>query len=181
MSLADHRLRIHKQLFGIYDKYLDDHREIAWLSDPRIAALVRKSLYHLHSRKYYLLAYTIMPNHVHVLFLPLEIGPTPDAESLAVGECDDMHSPLASIMHSLKSYTAHEANKVLGRAGQFWQHESYDHWVRDDDELERIVEYIDNNAVTAKLATSPQLWLFCSAHDRYLTDGIPTGWLSLET
>ena len=55
-------------------------------------------------------------------------------------------------MHSLKSYTANEANKLLRRTGQFWQHESYDHWVRDEDEMERIVAYINANAVKAGLA-----------------------------
>src|SRR5436305_1763616 len=65
------RHRIHKQLFAAYDAYLDAHFEIDWLRDPRIAAVVRQSLYHLHGDKLLLLAYTIMPNHVHVLFQPI--------------------------------------------------------------------------------------------------------------
>ena len=89
----------------------------------------------------------------------------------------DTGSPLASIMHSLKSYTAHEANKILGRSGQFWLHESYDHWVRDHEELERIVEYIAYNPVKANLVTKPQEWFFCSAHDRFLKDGSLAGYL----
>jgi putative DNA methylase len=123
-----------------------------------------------------------MPNHVHVLFLPLEVcAPAPISEQLDSGEREDSLSPLASILHSLKGYTAHKANKILDRHGAFWQHESYDHWVRDEDELERIVQYIDANAVSAKLARRPQDWYFCSAHDHYLTDGDPSGWLSLPT
>lgn len=80
-------------------------------------------------------------------------------------------------MHSLKSFTAHEANRVLKRTGPFWQHESYDHWVRDDEELERIVAYINANAVKAGLADRPWEFLWCSAHDRYLYDGDESGWL----
>ena len=83
-------------------------------------------------------------------------------------------------MHSLKSYTANKANRMLGRTGPFWQHESYGHWVRDDGELERIVQYIDYNAVHAGLAQEPHYWYFCSAHDRFLQDGnkggILKGW-----
>ena len=134
-----------------------------------------------------------MPNHVHLLLRPLEIdvvtGGCPVASAIpnattggppvttAVGELCDQHSPLARIMHSLKSYTAHEANKILKRTGTFWQAESYDHWVRDEDELERIVHYIRSNPVKAKLVERPEVWFWCSCHDRFLQDGDSSGWL----
>ncbi len=145
ISALEHRRRVHKQLFAAYDRYLDLNREIAWLADPRIASVMRASLYHLHGKHYALLAYSIMPNHVHVLFQPLiaEQEFAEDSES-DTGEDADRHGPLASIMHSLKGYTAHQANQILRRKGAFWQHESYDHWVRDEDELERIVDYIES-------------------------------------
>jgi putative transposase len=81
-------------------------------------------------------------------------------------------------MHSLKSYTAHQANRILRRSGRFWLGESYDHWVRDDDELERIVNYIAANPVRARLVEEPHRWFFCSAHDRFLQDGEMCGWLA---
>jgi putative DNA methylase len=68
-------------------------------------------------------------------------------------------------------------NKVLGRSGQLWQHESYDHWVRDDDELERVVDYISDNPVKAGLVENAYDWFFCSSHDRYLFDGARCGYL----
>ena len=80
-------------------------------------------------------------------------------------------------MHSLKSYTAHEANKVLRRTRAFWQSESYDHWVRDEEELERIVDYICANPVQAGLVQRPQDWRCCSCHDRFQFDGDTSGWL----
>ncbi|MBI3821990.1 MAG: hypothetical protein HY289_04835 [Planctomycetes bacterium] len=92
-------------------------------------------------------------------------------------ETGDGDSPLAEIMHSLKSYTAHEANRILGRKGTFWQHESYDHWVRDEDELERIVAYIIGNPVGAQLVQRPHDWHFGSALDRFLHDGSCCGLL----
>jgi len=175
---AAHRRQVHKRLFAVYDEYLDHHQEVDHLAEPRVAALVRRSLYHLHGEKYGLSAYCILPNHVHVLFLPYSLHlPTEAALKREPGECADAVSPLSGIMHSLKGYTGHEANKILRRKGSFWQHESYDHWVRDEDELERIVEYINTNPVKADLARAPQDWVWSSAHDRFLTDGDPCGWL----
>lgn len=182
VSKSDNQTRIHKQLFAIYDQYLDDNSDIDWLKDPQIAAKVRSSLYYLHERKYHLLAYSIMPNHVHVLILPLDSasGVSGEHVELEPGESADEKNPLSAIMHSIKSYTAHEANRLLHRAGPFWQHESYDHWVRDDDELERIVRYINANAVRANLVNVPHDWFWSSAHDRYLIDGDRSGWLTWE-
>jgi putative DNA methylase len=182
MTQGQFRERVHKQLFAAFDDYLDADRSESVLCDARIAALVRGSLYHLHGAKYGLLAYSIMPNHVHVLFVPFEVPVPAGAVELAceLGECPDGDSPLSGIMHSLKGYTAHEANRLLRRSGAFWQHESYDHWVRDEDEMERVVKYINANAVRAKLASRAHDWFWCSAHDRYLMDGDVSGWLVAE-
>ena len=175
------RFRIHKQLFAQYDSYLDQIKDIKTLSDPHIAALVRSNLYHHHGAKYFLQAYCIMPNHVHVLLQPKDTISDCPTDDSAIGEREDGTSPLSSIMHSLKSYTAHEANRLLHRTGAFWQSESYDHWVRDEDELERIVEYIASNPVKARLVKSPHEWFFSSCHDRFLSDGEISGWLRWET
>ena len=63
----------HKLIFADYDAYLDAHREVDWLARPDIAAMIRGNLYHHNGSKYHLLAYCIMPNHVHVLFQPLAL------------------------------------------------------------------------------------------------------------
>ncbi len=181
-TAALHREHVHKQLFAAYDDYLDNNREVHWLDDPSVAALVRRSLYHWNNQKYGLCAYCILPNHVHVLFRPFgELDVEADRESIEPGERADAGNPLSEIMHSLKSYTAHEANKLLGREGSFWQHESYDHWVRDEDELERIVAYINANPVKAGLAETSWQFVWSSAHDRYLKDGSASGWLEGTT
>jgi len=174
MTASEHKTAAHKQFFTQYDRYLDLHRERDWLGRPEVASMVRENLYHHHGEKYYLLAFCIMVTHVHVLLQPSEpLEFDPDAP--VSDELPDEHSPLAQIMHSLKSYTAHEANKLLGRSGQFWQHESYDHWVREDEEFGRIVDYIAGNPVSAGLVDEPQEWPWSSAHDRFLIDGGRTG------
>jgi hypothetical protein len=50
------------------------------------------------------------------------------------------------LLQSLKGYTSREANRHLGRTGEpFWQKESYDHWVRDPAEWDRIAADIENS------------------------------------
>ncbi len=110
-----------------------------------------------------------MPNHVHLVLLPIESDEPHDESRSEIGDRDDGISPLSKFMHSLESYTAHEANKCLGRQGAFWQRESYDHWIRDDDELERIVQYVQNNPVKAGRVSRPEDWYWSSCHDRFLT------------
>ncbi len=175
ITLQKHKELAHKLFFAEYDRHLDHSCSINWLTTPSVAAMIRGNLYHHNGNMYYLLAYCIMPNHVHVLLQPTTLALThsspTEMEAHEPDEKPDSGSPLSSIMHSLKSYTAHRANELLSRSGPFWQHESYDHWVRDDDELERIVYYIAWNPVKAGLVQHPHEWFFCSAHDRFLQDG----------
>jgi REP element-mobilizing transposase RayT len=85
-----------------------------------------------------------MPNHVHLLIWP-KISPS-------------------RLMQSLYGVTAKEANKVLGLTGEpFWQKESYDHWVRNDEELRRIRKYIENNPVRAGLVADARDYPWASA------------------
>ena len=74
-----------------------------------------------------------MPNHVHLLCTP------------AIG-----HN-LAEIMHSLKSYTANQANKTLGRKGRFWQKEYFDRYIRNARHFAKVVAYIESNPVQVRL------------------------------
>ncbi|MEX1097888.1 MAG: hypothetical protein WED34_17720 [Planctomycetales bacterium] len=69
-------------------------------------------------------------------------------------------------MQSVKGYTARGCNKLLGLSGAFWQDESYDHVVRDQEELFRIIDYIENNPVKAGLVARREDWKFSSACDR---------------
>lgn len=86
-----------------------------------------------------------MPNHGHLVCAPLK-------------NPEGTYFSLAKIMHSLKRYTAYEANQILGRSGAFWQHENYDHYVRDEAELERIIKYVINNPVKAGLVDDWKSW-----------------------
>jgi REP element-mobilizing transposase RayT len=108
----------------------------------------------MDGERYRLLAYCLMPNHVHLVIdttgYEIEIhhrGPTAPY-------------PLADTLKRLKGRTARRCNLVLGRSGPFWHHESYDHIVRNQQEYERIVAYILNNPVKAGLVENWEDWKF---------------------
>ena len=68
------------------------------------------------------------------------------------------------LMKALKGSTAREANRALGRTGEpFWQKESYDRWVRDHCEFEKIRAYIEKNPVKAGLVRTPEEFPWSSA------------------
>ena len=150
------RTRARKRAFARYDAALHRSGVGCRLGDPRLAGLIADSLRYGDGRWYALLAYCVMPNHVHAVFVP-HGGREPGAVEPGIGEGLPT-GPLTRIMHSLKSYTAHEANRLLDRTGPFWQRESYDHWVRDGAELARIVEYVVRNPTTAGLTRAPDEW-----------------------
>ena len=117
-----------------------------WLSDQRIAQVVRDALlFGERQLKFYqLMAYVIMPNHVHVVLKP--------------------RVPLERITKSVKGFTSREANKILCRTGEpFWQDECYDHWVRSDRELQRIIAYVERNPVSAGFVDQIETWPWSSA------------------
>ncbi|MHB0989397.1 MAG: transposase [Bellilinea sp.] len=131
--------RSNKILFGKWDKALDlNYAESNWLSDRNVAETIWNSIHYRDKKEYILDACCIMPNHIHIVITPLKNG--------------EAYHCLSEIMQSLKGYTARKANIILRRTGQFWQHESFDHVVRNDKELERIIEYVLYNPIRAGLA-----------------------------
>ena len=71
---------------------------------------------------------------------------------------------LQRVMSTLKGVSARNANAELGRVGEpFWQDESFDHWIRDSSQFERIRSYIEQNPVKAGLAKKPEDWQWSSA------------------
>ena len=126
------------------DKYEDAGYGQCFLKDNRIASMVQDNFLHFDGEKYNLLNWCIMPNHVHILIEVLN-GWT-----------------LSSIMHGWRSYTAHQANKILKRTGDFWMDEYFDRFIRDEKHLESVVNYINNNPVKAGLINGNELWKWSS-------------------
>jgi Rad3-related DNA helicase/REP element-mobilizing transposase RayT len=115
------------------DALLDNARGECWLRRPDIGELVADAVQYFDGERYRLLAWCVMPNHVHAVVQP-------------VGAYD-----LDSVLHSWKSFTAHAINKKLEREGEVWQDESYDHLIRDSQDLLHAVEYLWANPENAGL------------------------------
>ena len=127
------------------EQYLDQGRGACWLRRPDVARLVEAALLHFDGTRYRLLSWVVMPNHVHVL-----IETFPD-------------HPLAKVVQSWKAFTAREANQLLHRAGEFWDREYFDRYIRDDRHLAAVHRYIAQNPVKAGLAARAEDWPFGSA------------------
>ncbi len=163
-----------------YEKILDSCKYGAkWLSDGRIANIVKNVLHLKDNKLYDLISYTIMPNHIHIILKPLVERASARYLNNSTNKGGNLSShnsknvvllkyPLTEIMRLLKGGTAFQANKILKRKGNFWQHESYDHVVRDEKELLRIVKYILNNPVKAGLCKTHEEWEWNYYNSKYL-------------
>ena len=112
---------------------LDKGHGASVLKDEANATIVEQALRHFDGDRYWLGRYVIMPNHVHLLVRPI------------------MGHDLSGILHSWKTFTAREINKRTGQTGQLWQHESFDHLVREEHELDKFSSYIAENPKQAGL------------------------------
>ena len=113
------------------EECLDGGAGRCWMRDSRVAQLVADAITHFDGERYRLFAWSVMPNHVHVVF--------------------EAREPLQKTMHSWKSFTAKKANRILARSGDFWQEEYYDRSVRDAAEFERTIGYVASNPLAAGL------------------------------
>jgi Rad3-related DNA helicase/REP element-mobilizing transposase RayT len=128
---------IHELFSAKVDKYLDSGLGECWLKQDRISNLVIDTLKKFDSVQYRLLCWCVMPNHVHLVLKPND------------------GFDLPRIMHSIKSWTAKEAAKVLNRTGAFWQAEYFDHLIRGSDDLLHQMDYSWNNPQAAGLKDWP--------------------------
>jgi len=137
-----------KRLFAATDEFLGTNPNGPyWLRERAVAEVVAEAMHYRDGKQYDLHAYTIMPNHVHMLMTVLPDAPV-----------------LFKIMQHLKKNSAIRSNKLLGRTGlALWEEESYDHVVRDEGEFFRILNYILRNPVKAGFVSEWQDWPFTFA------------------
>ena len=154
--------RLHSEIVFLPDSQLDAERRErleAWidsghgsctLRDPVAAGIVQASFLNFDTQRYRLLAWVVMPNHVHVLIEPIH--------GWTVGK----------IVATWKKFAARLINEHLTARGQkplhpFWHREYWDRFMRDGRHYQQTVAYIHNNPVKAGLAASPEQWPWSSA------------------
>ena len=129
------------------EAYLDRGRGECHLRRADIARVVENAVRFHHGQWYDLLAWIVMPNHVHLL---VKVGNT----------------SLSKIVNELKRYTAREANKILRQEGAFWAEDYFDTYMRDTEHELKTRRYIENNPVKALLVREPREWPWSSARFR---------------
>ena len=129
------------------ERYLDRGAGACHLRRPEIADLVANAMRHFHESRYLLHEWVVMPNHAHAIVWPMP------------------NHLLGDILKSWKQFSSRRAKRILNVGEEpFWQPESYDHWIRSDDEKARIARYVRNNPVTAGLCAQPEDWKGSSAY-----------------
>jgi REP element-mobilizing transposase RayT len=129
--------RLHELHSARIEAFLDSGKGGCVLRDANHAQIVKDALRYFDCQRYDILAWCVMPNHVHVV-----VRPYPGHE-------------LRAILQSWKSFTANSINKLLGRNGALRQAEYFDHLIRDDDDLEHSIRYVLENPKSAGLSDWP--------------------------
>lgn len=112
---AIERIRMQGDRLQLLDRELDGGLGACWLRQAEFASLVEDALLHFDGQRYHLLAWCLMPNHAHVV---VEM----------VG-----NNSLSKVVWSWKSFTAKQANAMLGRSGAFWDIDYFDRYMRNED------------------------------------------------
>ena len=125
---------------------------------PEARAKTLEACHFWHGTKIKCLAACVMPNHVHLLVQPLPVQET--------GE-EGVHS-LSEILHSIKSFSAHEVNKAMKRSGPVWIDESFDRMIRSEADLHKTWDYIWDNprkiGLVGPMEEYPYIWMPGSAN-----------------
>lgn len=130
------------------DEALDRGDGPDWLTDASCADIVAEALTSFDGERYRLLAWVVMPNHVHAL-IRQEDG-----------------WPLSTVVKSWKSFTARKVNHRLGRSGALWAPDYFDRFMRDEGQTNAAMNYIEANPVKAGLCRTPADWRWSSAAGR---------------
>jgi REP element-mobilizing transposase RayT len=130
---ADEQLAYEERFTSRLQEWLDAGVGACHLRRSDVRAKVEHSLLHFDGKRYAIDAFVLMPNHVHAV-----IAPTDDYD-------------LSMILRGIKGVSANECNKLLRRKSSFWMEESYDHIVRDANELTIFRVYVSENPGKAGL------------------------------
>jgi REP element-mobilizing transposase RayT len=127
----------HRRFSQRINEWLDAGYGSCVLARPDILRLVESVLIFFNGQRYALGEYVVMPNHVHALVRPLA------------------NHDLYRILHSWKSFSANQINKIIGSRGSVWHPETFDHIVRSASQLARIEQYIRDNPKSVPMNKRP--------------------------
>jgi REP element-mobilizing transposase RayT len=146
---------IQKELHRRIAKYEDAGHGKNFLADKTCASSVQDKLIAIHAISYKLIAWVVMPNHVHALIRLFD------------------GFSLSPIIQQWKGASAIEINRHLSRRGTVWAPDYYDRYIRDENHLHESIAYIRNNPVKAGLCSMPEEWPHSSAGMQWSADFSP--------
>lgn len=126
------------------------------LKIPEIAEMIIENWNYFDKKKYDLIAFVVMSNHVHILIKSYK------------------EISLSEVIHSWKSYTSkkfkgileavnYNSNDIEGNDIR-WRRDYWDRYIRDEQHFISAVNYIHNNPVKAGMCSSPEEWPFSSSY-----------------
>ncbi|MGA2241926.1 MAG: hypothetical protein ABSH11_07785 [Verrucomicrobiota bacterium] len=151
------------------EEYLDRGVGECHLRDPRIAKIAEDAMLHFHNQHYELLAWCMMPNHVHVL---VHVWQVPSWKVIqnwkihVVTEMRRLHLWERRAPPWRKDRSNSNPPRRCSALQSFWQREYWDTFMRDGDQERTAIRYIENNPIKAKLSRLPDEWPFSSARFR---------------
>jgi alanyl-tRNA synthetase/REP element-mobilizing transposase RayT len=121
---------------------------------PAARDIVFDCILHWRESRYRLVAACVMPDHAHFIIQPGVKEEDKDG--------NPVFWPLSEILHSIKSYSAKEINKLDNVKGTLWQEERYDRYMRSDADLQEKFHYVCRNpwAAGAVKESEPWPWLW---------------------
>jgi RecG-like helicase/REP element-mobilizing transposase RayT len=138
--------------WGIYAITISTRRR--YKLAPAARTIVLNAFRHFHEKRYELYAACVMPDHAHVLLQPWprEFDANQNSVFWSVAE----------LMQSIKSFTAHEINKLQKTSGPVWEKESVDRLIRSQSDLAEKFHYMLRNPWDAGVAKQnedyPWIW-----------------------
>jgi REP element-mobilizing transposase RayT len=122
-----------KTVSASVEQWLDQGSGACHFKKRAFADELARSILHFQDQRYFVSCYIVMPNHCHLVIRP-------------VGDFK-----LEDVTGAMKGVSARFVNEANGRTGSLWQRESFDRIIRDEEHLYRVVQYIGNNPLKARL------------------------------
>jgi REP element-mobilizing transposase RayT len=120
-----------------------------WILPPGARTIALRHALHEHLKKIFMRVAIVMPDHVHLIFTLLH-------------DQNDVPYSLGEVMKGIKGVSARRINQLMGRSGNLWLDESFDHVIRNFEHSQSKLEYVCDNPVRAGLVRSaneyPWLW-----------------------
>lgn len=149
------------------EQYLDRGVGKCNLREIRVAKIAEDALLHFHGDRYELLAWCVMPNHVHVL---VDVKMTPMWKMIldckVRVENQTRRATLAERRAPSRQVSPANTNEPRRCSALQWQREYWDTFMRDDEQQLKAVHYIENNPVKVRLCRTREGWQFSSARFR---------------